>query len=323
MRNFNLPDVGEGLHEAELVEWMVQVGDHVAEGTVVAVVNTEKITVELPSPVTGVVEQLHWQPGDTLHVGDPLISFDDAGDDVAAPEQPVAAEPFVHEAKVSPPKVMTMLGRPIASPSTRKLAVESGVDLSTIRGSGPAGRILRNDVEDALSQTQAPRSERSPSAEGTSSEDVIREKLTGLRAKMWQHMSDSTSSRATTTTTFTVRMESVEAMVADMRAADEPKMGVLGVTAACVADALRRHPRFNAVVDPDTGELLVHSDVHLGIAVASPSGLVVPVIPRADRHRLRILNNAIRDVAHRARTGDLKASEMKGGTFTMSSTGGL
>lgn len=324
MRKFILPDVGEGLHEAELVEWLVVVGDHVTEGTIVAVVNTEKVTVELPSPVTGVVQQLHWQAGDTMHVGDPLISFDGGPDE--EPDHASAPAPVDSPAGADsgPPKIdlSAALGRAIAAPSTRKFAVEQGIDLSKIQGTGPAGRILRQDVEGAAGTNAPPALDDQPNTV-VGGGDVVREKLTGARAKMWQHMTDSSSARATTTTTFTVRMEAVEALLADVRGTAERQIGVLGIAAQCVVRALGRHRRFNAVVDPETEELLVHSAVHLGVAVAAPSGLLVPVIRDADQKRLSTLNDAIHDVAHRARAGELAATELRGGTFTISSTGGL
>lgn len=350
MYDFILPDVGEGLHEAELVEWNVAVGDTVAEGDVVAVVNTDKVSVDLPSPVSGTVTSLPWDVGDTLLVGQVLMSF--ATDGASAVSGGPAPQPATRSAPSTAPAmtgagtessaaaptpdlppppptaaaaVSAALGRPIAAPSTRKLAAELGVDLTQIAGTGPGGRILRADVE--------ARSSGAPSAAGAAgaaplADEVVREPLTGVRGTVWRHMQESSGMAATTTSTFTVRAEGIEALLAELSAGDDgaqerPKVGVLAATAACVVRALTRHPRFNATVDPDTNELLVHRAVQLGVAVAAPTGLMVPVIPHADQLRLEALSEAIADRARRARNGELGVADLRGGTFTVSSTGGI
>jgi pyruvate/2-oxoglutarate dehydrogenase complex dihydrolipoamide acyltransferase (E2) component len=341
MFEFRLPDVGEGIHEAELVEWMVDVGSTIEEGTLIALVNTDKVSVELPSPASGVISSLPWKPGDILRVGEVLMVLD--GDDASsasnstdpAPADPSPADPApplepvrpssTHDSDPVPDTesdsraVAAALGRPIAAPSTRKLAAELGVDLEGLRGSGPGGRILRGDVHTTAAESIRP----TPVEQLTDDEDVVREPLIGVRRAMFRHMAESSSSHATTTSTFTVRMEHIERLVAELRVENSPSVGVFATTSSCVVQALTQNPRFNATSDPDSNDFLLHRQIHLGVAVASPSGLVVPVIRGAQDLHLPELGNAIAEVAVRAREGTLAAADMRGGTFTLSSTGGL
>lgn len=331
MFEFRLPDVGEGLHEAELVEWMVDVGSAIEEGTIIALVNTDKVSVELPSPASGVISSLPWNPGDILRVGEVLMVLD--GDETSSASSPADPAPplepdrpsSTHEsdpvtvAESESLSVATALGRPIAAPSTRKLAAELGVDLEGVRGSGPGGRILRGDVHMTAAKSFGPTTVEQLSAD----EDAVREPLNGVRRVMFRHMTESSNSYAATTSTFTVRMEHIEKLVAEVRVENSPSVGVFAATSTCVVQALTRNPRFNATSDPDSNDLLLHRQVHLGVAVASPSGLVVPVIRGAQELHLSELGNAIAQVAVRAREGTLSAADMRGGTFTLSSTGGL
>jgi pyruvate/2-oxoglutarate dehydrogenase complex dihydrolipoamide acyltransferase (E2) component len=331
MFEFRLPDVGEGIHEAELVEWMVDVGSAVEEGTIIALVNTDKVSVELPSPASGVISSLPWNPGDILRVGEVLMVLDgDETSSVSSPADPgppletdrpsstYESDPVI-VAESEDSSVAAALGRSIAAPSTRKLAAELGVDLEGVRGSGPGGRILRGDVYTTEAKLIRP----TPVEQLSADEDVVREPLNGVRRVMFRHMTESSNSYAATTSTFTVRMEHIEKLVAELRVDNSPSVGVFAATSNCVVQALTRNPRFNATSDPDSNDLLLHRQVHLGVAVASPSGLVVPVIRRAQELHLPELGNAIAEVAVRAREGTLAAPDMSGGTFTLSSTGGL
>jgi pyruvate dehydrogenase E2 component (dihydrolipoamide acetyltransferase) len=345
MFDFRLPDVGEGIHEAELVEWMVTVGDEVAEGDVVAVVNTDKVTVELPAPVGGTVTTLPWSPGDVIIVGDVLMTFD-ASDATMAPASQSTAdtgvtvpsptdglrhvEPSPAMASHASDAMVSALARVIAAPSTRRVAAAMGIDLRGVRGSGPAGRILRSDLDRPAPSTErtAPAASPDPSsAPEAVGAEVVRERLGGVRLVVWRHMSQSSATLATTTSTFTVRMEAFESLIADLRAEPSPgdraRVGFLSLASTCVAQALRRHPRFNATFDPDTNDLLLHRSVNLGVAIDSPNGLVVPVLRRADGLRLAEIATSLDHLTAQARSGHLGVEDLRGGTFTLSSTGGL
>jgi pyruvate dehydrogenase E2 component (dihydrolipoamide acetyltransferase) len=324
MYEFRLPDVGEGIHEAELQEWLVEIGTVVDEGTPVAVINTDKVSVELPSPAAGVVSSLPWDAGDVLTVGQVLMVLDVAGPTApdALGDQRRAAEVVEPDQGVvsAPTASPSGLGRPVAAPSTRKLALELGVSIDGLNGSGPAGRVLRSDVRaaaDGLVQ----------GSDEVPGDEPRRERLTGVRGAMFRHMSESGSAPATTTSTFTVRMERVEELVAeaqsDAAASSWTNIGIFSISAACLVRALLANPRINATADQKNGDLLVHRQVHLGIAVASPSGLVVPVLRNADSMSLTAISDGISHIATTAREGTLTAAQLRGGTFTVSSTGGL
>lgn len=338
MNNFILPDVGEGIHEAELVEWQVAVGATVREGDPIAVVNTDKVTVELPSPCDGVVAALPWQPGDIISVGSVLMSFASAeGATVAATGSgaataagvpspavtpaPTAAGPSIGAPASPAPRVSVA---PMAAPSTRRLAWELGVDLTGVVGTGPAGRILRDDVL-AAADTSAGAMSAVSSFEPSSGEPQ-RERLSGVRAVMFRKMASSSAQLATTTSTFRVEVSALETLVRDL-APDAERRGVklspLTVVGLCCARLVPLHPRFNARFDETTNDLLIYPTANLGIAVASPAGLVVPVLHDAGAGGLFQFATRLADLTDRARRGALTAADLQGATFSVSSTGGL
>lgn len=331
MADFILPDVGEGIHEAELVEWQVAVGATVREGDPIAVVNTDKVTVELPSPYDGVVTSLPWKPGDIIPVGSVLMSFAGDGDHwsgavTASPSPSPAATPAAVASAPAPAAVAPVSSpavRPMAAPSTRRLAWERGVDLATVVGTGPSGRVLRDDV---LAAADAATRVAPAPVVGTTSTEPRRERLSGVRAAMFRKMAASSSQLATTTSTFRVEVSALEALLRDL-APDAERRGVklspLTVVGLCCARLLPSHPRFNARFDEITNDLLLYPTVNLGIAVASPAGLVVPVLHDAGSGGLFSFASRVADLSDRARQGSLTAADLQGGTFSVSSTGGL
>lgn len=285
MYEFKLPDVGEGIHEAELLEWRVAVGDRVKEGDEIAVINTDKITVELPSPCAGVIDATYGTVGDIIEVGALLVRIEQKGDGQPAPK----------------PSKPAKSGN-VAAPAVRRLAKDMGVDLSGLQGSGPEGRILRADVEAAAL----------PSS-GTGR----RVPLSGARRMAARQLAASLHTSATTTTSF-------EAMGDGLRQAMEAhQLPPLPLIAKCLGAVLSRHERFNATIDETDGALLPHDGVDLGIAMAAKDGLMVPVFRDLDQSPVGEVAAAIAQTATRARAGRLQASDLQGGSFTLSSTGGL
>ena len=300
MYAFKLPDVGEGIHEAELLEWRVAPGDRINEGDEIAVINTDKITVELPSPCAGVITALHGEIGDVIEVGTVLVEIDRDDGKEATHQAPPTPQPR----KQTKNRAGATAGKSIvAAPAVRRLAKELGVDLSALQGSGPDGRILRGDVE----------------ATATSSPSLDRRRLplTGVRAAAARQLDASVRTAATTTTSF-------EAMGDGLIAAMERHgQSPLPLIAKCLAAVLSRHERFNATIDGTDGALLPHAGVDLGIAMATEEGLVVPIIRGFDQCSLDAAATAIERAAVRARAGQLQADDLRGGSFTLSSTGGL
>ena len=316
MADFLLPDIGEGLAEAELLAWLVAPGDTVAEGQSVCEVSTDKVTVELPAPRDGVVSELLWSPGDVVPVGSPLLRMS-GGEPAAVPDRQAAPAPGI---TTSPPTAATAPPRRVvAAPSTRRHAHGLGVDLTTVSGSGPAGRILRADVDAAHAGRHV-----APDPARTQAR-VTREPLSGLRATAAKRMAQSSRTYATATSSIVVHADALTRLVETMRPRAEResvRWGALPLVLAVVADTLTRHPRFNATVDEEEQSLLLHRDVDLGVAVAGRDGLIVPVIPAAQTLRPLALARHLEGLVDRARGGRLGADDLLPGTFTVSSTGG-
>lgn len=303
MGDFLLPDIGEGLAEAELLGWLVAPGDPVTEGQPVCEVSTDKVTVELPAPRDGVITELLWSVGDVVPVGSALLRMD-GEERTAAPAAPPAPD-----------------RRVVAAPSTRRYAHGLGVDLRTVAGTGPAGRILRADVDAArVAEHPTP-----PPAAAPADAGVTREPLTGLRATAARRMAQSSQTYATATSSIVVHADGLVRMVETLRPRAEQegvRWGTLPLVLAVVASTLARHPRFNATVDEADQSLLLHRDVDLGVAVAGRDGLIVPVIPAADSLRVLGLARHLEGLVARAREGRLESDDLRPGTFTVSSTGG-
>jgi pyruvate dehydrogenase E2 component (dihydrolipoamide acetyltransferase) len=341
---FKLPDIGEGIHEAELLAWRVSVGDSVRDGQDIVTLNTDKVTVELPSPCSGKVLALHGAPGEVLVVGT-VIAVIETNRVIPAMSANQRALEAMHGAIAGPrdehgangarigqstpqPSAMpgagasvakpVLLERVVAGPSTRKLARELEVDLQKVASSGPNGRVLRADVEKAARA--------SASATPDAPEGVRRIRLSGARAISARNMVDSLRQSATTTSTFEVMGDGLQQLRQQLSSEAERrglKLTPLHFIVKCVAAALRTHERFNATIDPQTSDLLVHERVNLGVAVAAADRLIVPVIRGVDRRLFFDVAREISETGQRAREGKIEVAELRGGTFTLSSTGGI
>ena len=337
---FKLPDIGEGIHEAELLQWSVQPGQSIKEGQDVAVMNTDKVAVDLPSPRSGTVVSLHGAVGDVITVGTVIMVLQ-MHDAPGAPVTPLAQTGSPASPVPAPATSGTSEeeGYFAAGPSVRRLARELGVNLSQVAGSGPRGRILRADVE-ALGRAApiaAPAVAPAPAAPAAGAPPAPvtgrapgrirrRERLTGARLASARNLHGSVQRSVTTTTTFEatgdglLRLQSVLAPQAQLHGL---KLSPLHLMAKCVAAALVRHERFNATIDEDAQELLLRESADLGVAVAAGERLLVPVVYGADQRLLFDLVRTLDDYAQRAREGRLLMSELSGGSFTISSTGGM
>ena len=322
MYDFVLPDIGEGISEALLISWTVAVGDALEEGAEVATISTDKVDVELPAPRAGSVAELCWKPGDTIPVGEVLMRISDGG--TAAVEEEAKAAPEAAPApKAKPAPVVAPAESVVAAPSTRKLAAEQGIDLGGLKGSGRAGMILRRDVEAAA----APDADLAPPPPAPEDRpEVQREALNGPRAVAFERLSYSVHTLAHSTMTFEVPADALVALLAKLRPEAERqgvKLSHAALFASCVAAALAHHPRFNATIDEERRELLLHRDVNMSIAVATEAGLLVPVVRGLNRLSLFAAVAAINDVAERGRQTRLERADMQDGTFTLSNTGNL
>ncbi len=326
-----MPDVGEGVAEAELVEWHVKTGDPVREDMVIAAVMTDKATVEIPSPVSGIVTWLAGEVGDRIAVKAPLVRIETAastaGAEPTAVAQPKAAEPVKVETPKPVPKAPTPAAapdeKPLAAPSVRLFARESGVDLRQVQGTGPAGRILREDVEQFLNQGAAPAPARAGLARKTATEEV---KLTGLRRRIAEKMVLSTSRIPHITYVEEVDMTALEELRATMnsdRKAEHPKLTVLPFLMRALVKAISDQPDVNATFDDDAGIITRHGAVHIGIATQTPAGLTVPVVRHAEARGIFDCALEMNRLAEAARSGTATRDELSGSTITISSLGAL
>ncbi len=326
-----MPDVGEGVAEAELVEWHVKTGDPVREDMVIAAVMTDKATVEIPSPVNGIVTWLAGEVGDRIAVKAPLVRIETAAStadaEPTAVAQPKAAEPVKIETPKPVPKAPTPAAapdeKPLAAPSVRLFARESGVDLRQVQGTGPAGRILREDVEQFLNQGAAPAPARAGLARKTATEEV---KLTGLRRRIAEKMVLSTSRIPHITYVEEVDMTALEELRATMnsdRKADHPKLTVLPFLMRALVKAISDQPDVNATFDDDAGIITRHGAVHIGIATQTSAGLTVPVVRHAEARGIFDCALEMNRLAEAARSGTATRDELSGSTITISSLGAL
>jgi 2-oxoisovalerate dehydrogenase E2 component (dihydrolipoyl transacylase) len=316
MPAFLLPDLGEGLTEAEIVTWHVQAGDTVAVDQPIVEVETAKAMVEVPVPFAGRVTALHGQPGDVVAVGAPLVTVDTESGNVLVGYGTSSGHRRRHRAARSP---VASNGRvPVASPLIRQLARNGGVDLTAIRGSGRDGLITRADVDTAISARQAAESAKSDGSDGSA--EGTRIPIRGLRKSVADKL--SRSRREIPEATVWVDVDATEML--GLRAAlnaDEPapKISLLALLSRFTVLALRRYPELNARIEGD--EIVLSPPVHLGFAAQTDRGLMVPVVRDAQVHTLEQLSTALAEQTRRAREGTLGPADLTGGTFTVNNYG--
>ncbi|MGR8965401.1 dihydrolipoamide acetyltransferase family protein (plasmid) [Rhizobium leguminosarum] len=332
-----MPDVGEGVAEAEIVEWQVKTGDPVREDMVIAAVMTDKATVEIPSPVNGIVIWLAGEVGDRIAVKAPLVRIETAGDVGEAQPMQISQTPLAetHGAEIARPApaapapaaapvpTAAPAEKPLAAPSVRLFARESGVDLRQVQGTGPAGRILREDIEQFLTPGTAPAAVKNGFAKKTATEEI---KLTGLRRRIAEKMVLSASRIPHITYVEEVDMSALEELRATMngdRRPDHPKLTVLPFLMRALVKAISEQPDVNATFDDDAGIITRYSAVHIGIATQTPAGLTVPVVRHAEARGIWDCAAEISRLAEAARSGTATRDELSGSTITISSLGAL
>ncbi|GAA4150947.1 dihydrolipoamide acetyltransferase family protein [Leifsonia shinshuensis] len=397
VKDFALPDLGEGLTESELVSWHVAVGDTVRLNQIIAEVETAKALVELPAPYEGTVSRLYVEPGVTVAVGEPLVAFEVAGPAGAEPGAPAAApsedagsaetrEPVLvgygarPDAKGRParrarpglaaqpaasqsvavqpaasgqvasapaasgqaasasvaahsaPAVSVSAApsaaasdtavpeRPRATPPVRKLARERGIDLAAVTGTGDRGLVTRADLDAFETAAAAP----AAVAPAGSTPDELRIPIKGVRKATADAMVRSAFGAPQATVFLTVDITPTTELIERLRARPDladARPGLLAVVAKALCLAARRTPEVNSKWDEAAQEIVQTRAINLGIAAATPRGLLVPVIRDADGHSLAELSGAIRDLAVTARSGKTPPSALTGGTITITNVG--
>jgi pyruvate/2-oxoglutarate dehydrogenase complex dihydrolipoamide acyltransferase (E2) component len=288
---FKLPDLGEGLTEGEIARWLVAEGQEIAEDDPLVEIQTDKTTVEIPSPAAGVVSRILVREGDVVPVGTVLVVI---GEDGAATVEQHPAAPEPHE-RPSPPSNKLLLGgeKVRATPLVRRLAQELGVDLGALAGSGPQGRVTEEDVRAAAGEA--------PAKEGR------REPIRGIRRLMAENMARSHAEIPAVTWVEECDFTKLEL--------DQLVPAVLKAS----AEALKDYTELNARIEGD--ELVYLDRYDIGLAVATDDGLVVPVVRDCDAKSPEELGAEVGRLAEAARTGTLKPEELRGGTFTITSAG--
>nr|WP_232333961.1 dihydrolipoamide acetyltransferase family protein [Thermoactinomyces intermedius] len=302
-----MPDIGEGVTEAEIIRWLVKEGERIEENQPVLEVQTDKAVVELPAPAGGKIMNLKWTEGQVVPVGEVLYEMEE---DETAPS-PVA--PQKNKKK-----------RVLATPSTRRLAREHGVDINEIKGTGEHGRVTKEDVLRHVNQNKE-----SP-APGIflPKAEVVEEDLSPTRRVIGDRLLYSVTRKPHATHFDELSVDGLVRWYEQQKQASAgdpsvPKLTYMAVLAKLVAVTLKHHPRFNAHYDEETQRIRQFSSISLGMAVDAPGGLVVPVIQQAEQKSIDQLAEEIGRLTRLAREGKLSPGQMKGSTFTISNAGAL
>jgi len=341
-----MPDIGEGIAEVELSQWHVKVGDLVVEDQVLADVMTDKAMVDIPSPVHGKVIALGGQPGEVMAVGSVLISIEVEGagnlKESSAPgpvkqaPAPVKAEPVAESkpaaaaARPAPVCQGPMVAReaderPLASPAVRKHALDLGIQLRLVRGSGPAGRVLHEDLDAYLAQGQSNASAPAAAAYAQRN-DEEQIQVIGMRRKIAQRMQDATQRAAHFSYVEEIDVTAIEELRAHLNekhGASRGKLTLLPFLVRALVVALRDFPQMNARYDDEAQVITRLGAVHVGVATQSDVGLMVPVVRHAEARSLWDSAAEISRLANAARNGKASRDELSGSTITLTSLGAL
>lgn len=338
---YKMPDVGEGIVEAEIVEWHVKEGDTVTEDQHVLDVMTDKATVEIPCAVNGTVSKLVGQPGEVIAVGTEImfIAVDGAVPAEEAPAKPdadaEAAVPVKEEPKPAPAKpaaAPTVAARPtgeraLASPAVRKRALDADLDLSTVPGTGPAGRITHEDLDDFIasggrlaahagggSAVRAPRA------------GIVEEKVIGLRRRISENMSHAQRTIPDIAYVEEIDVTALEELRAHLNATrrdDQAKLTFIPFLVMALTRALPETPQANAHFDGENMLLTKYDAVHCGVAAATPNGLMVPVIKHAESLDIWQIAAELGRLGKAAKDGKASKDELSGSTITITSLGAI
>jgi pyruvate dehydrogenase E2 component (dihydrolipoamide acetyltransferase) len=349
IQRFLLPDLGEGLEDAEVVAWRVKEGDRVELNQVLVEVNTAKALVEIPSPWAGTVESLHAAEGEVVKVGQPLVSIQVEGSTDAG----VAPAPPTEEAKpkrqpllvgygvadegdedsgrrpqMPPPRPRERQGPVAASPPVRRLAREMGIDLASLKGSGPGGRVTREDVTKAAASAGSAASAEQGSVGGWHAEapqppmeGEQRIPVRGVRRMTAEKMARSAREIPHVTTFLTVDATALDAFRGELERDTGARFTALPIIVRAFVDVVKQFRALNATFDADASEIVLRGELNVGIATETERGLLVPVVRHAHRRGIRELAGEIARLVQAAREGRSKPEELSGGTVTVTNVG--
>jgi len=327
---WKLPDVGEGIHEAEIVRWHVKPGDVVAQDQTILEIQTDKAVVDIPSPVAGTVTDIRVPEGEVVRVGTVLIVFESeaTGPVVEASSSAVPPSPPVAPPSVagSPHSSSATGRRALATPAVRKLARDLGVDIQGIRGSGPNGRVMAEDVRQAATAARTPAAPPAAtvSVPAGSLDEEERVPLRGTRRVIAEHMVRSKFTAPHVTTMDEVEVSQLVSWRRQMLPIAQQqgvKLTYLPFIIKATVAALKKFPYLNASLDDERREIVLKKRYHIGLAVDDPEGLLVPVIRDADQKSLLDLAREIQTLTEKAHAHQLAPQELAGSTFTITNYG--
>ncbi len=340
--HFILPDLGEGVHEAELVGWKVSPGDLVQEHQTLAEMETDKALVEVPSPWAGRVKELHGQPGQIITVGSVLVSYEIADPGSGQPPEPAAA-PETADAGTVVGSVNEGLrvsdrfrrggggrqtaaapAKALATPAVRRIAREMGIDINLVPGTGRGSRVTAGDVYAfaGRSPPTAAVGEPQPATIPTRADGTARTiPFRGIRRKIAEALDHSIKTAVHFTVTDEADVTRLDQKRREYAAVLGRKLSFLPFVMTAACRALKEHPMVNANVDDAKQEILIREVINLGCAVDTEHGLMVPVIFGADKYSIARLDDAVADVAERCRNRTIGREELMGGTFSISNVG--
>lgn len=334
MYRFKLPDIGEGVSEGEIVKWHVKAGDQISRDQDMVEVMTDKVTVQIPSPVEGTVAGILFNEGQVVQVGSVLIEIQTEGGE---PEEPEAAEvppaeavpPEEHEEEVQAPTME--VGMVLASPAVRRIAREKGIELSLVRGTGGNGRVTLEDLENYRPAEGAPEEvaqpaeaeavpepQPAPAAELRAGDEILEPR--GLRRLIFEKMTKSKQIIPHFTVVEEVDLNRITQIIDSLMEMDT-RLTYTSFFIKASAAALKEYPYLNALYNEESKNYTLKSTYNIGVAVDTPDGLTVPVIMDVDRKSLSAIGEDLSDLASRARKNQLKLHEVQNATFTVSNVG--
>jgi len=324
-----MPEIAESVHEGEIGKILVKEGDYVKREQPLLEVLTDKVNTELPSPYEGYVIKILVKEGDVVSVGTPLIIIGDSLDEKIENKTEDVKKEIIEERITIDNKGDIKVERPLAAPAVRKLARELGVDLSLIKGTGPKGRITKEDVLNYVNKLKEEFKEVKEIKEvkierKEALEEVI--PIRGIRRKIAEHLRLSKDRAVHTLHVDEIDMTEIVRLRERLKKFAEEqnvKLTYLPFIIKAVATALKKHPYFNAVVDDEKGEIILKKYYNIGVAVDTPDGLIVPVIKDVDKKSIIQIARELEDISNRAREGKLNLEELQDGTFSITNVGSI
>lgn len=361
MFKFKLPDLGEGIHEGELLKWYIKQGDNIIEDDPLCDLETDKAAVTIPSPRTGIIDRLNGTPGDIIQVGEVLVEIDETNpQEKSWPRTPEKALEKMVDMDNTPDENTTPdkpIPRVIAAPATRRLAREMNIEIRTITGTGPGKRVTREDLLQFQS-TQKHNTRVSPNTGDTSSDPIPEPALKPGTNPIDTHIPflevaplpdyEATGpvekipirslrkKIATKTTSSMILVPHVAHMeecdVTDLDTirktfnqdhADMGRLTLLSFVIKALASLLKTYPEFNAAIDPDRMEIIYKKFYHIGFATTTPRGLIVPVIKNADQKNVTTIADQLKSLSKKGRDGSITIQDLTGGTFSVTNVGAI